>query len=419
MNLPGPILLPLMAACIACAAQPNIILILADDVGQEVLGCYGGESYRTPRLDRLASEGVRFEFAFSMPVCHPTRVTLLTGLYPVQLGNPKWGSFPVRFEKRTFANALKENGYATAVAGKWQLGLLGKDPQQPHRMGFDRYCLFGWHEGPRYWKPHIWQDGNLRKDVEDRYGPDVYCDFLIDFIREHRNGPFLACFPMALCHDVSDDFEPPPPYGPGKKRYENFAEMVGEMDRIVGRLLDGIDDLGLKENTLVIFTADNGTPVNPIIAEQNGKFLREKVVSRRNGMEALPGKGSLKDAGTRVPLILRLPSRVKEGSVIESTMVDCSQFHGALLGAADVAPLPRREAVEGLLGLPTAYSEGRGGYWVRSKRWKLYPEKGRIFDMQADPLELSPVGRRVLDRKAKETIDELEVSAAGIRKDGS
>jgi arylsulfatase A len=136
------------------ASKPNILLILADDVGREVLGCYGGTSYKTPNIDQLAVDGVRFEHSYVMPVCHPTRTTLLTGQYPYRLGHPVWGSFPREAEKRTLPALLRAAGYATAVAGKWQLTLLKDDLEQPRRMGFDKYCLYGWHEGPWYYQPH-------------------------------------------------------------------------------------------------------------------------------------------------------------------------------------------------------------------------------------------------------------------------
>jgi arylsulfatase A-like enzyme len=103
----------------SAAERPNIVYIRADEVGQEVLRCYGGESYPTRHLDRLAAEGMRFRHAYAMPVCHPTRVTLLTGQYPFRLGQPSWGSFPEQAEDRTVAQVLGKAGYATAVAGKW------------------------------------------------------------------------------------------------------------------------------------------------------------------------------------------------------------------------------------------------------------------------------------------------------------
>ena len=147
--------------------RPNIVLIMADDVGCDAIGCYGGESYPTPNIDRLAAGGLRFNHCYSMPACHPTRICLMTGQYPRRLKNPKWGSFPRDVEKNTFGRVLQRAGYATAVAGKWQLSLLGTDLKQPNRMGFEQYSLFGWHEGARYYQPLIWQNGKRRDDVAE------------------------------------------------------------------------------------------------------------------------------------------------------------------------------------------------------------------------------------------------------------
>src|SRR5690606_12513424 len=151
------------------------------------------------QVDALAAAGMRFEHGYVMPVCHPTRTTLLSGRYPFRQDRPQWGSYPRDEEATTFAALLREAGYATAIAGKWQLCLFQEDPQQPRRMGFDEWCLFGWHEGPRYWDPLVYQNGSIRDDTAGRYGPDVYVEFLADFMREHRDGPFLAYYSMALC----------------------------------------------------------------------------------------------------------------------------------------------------------------------------------------------------------------------------
>ena len=137
------------------ADPPNILLIMADDVGVDVLGCYGGQSYKTPRLDELAATGMRFTHCYSMPVCHPTRIALMTGRYPMHLNNPRWGAFPKEAESQTFAHVLKKAGYATAVAGKWQICMMRDDLDHAQRLGFDESCLFGWHEGPRYHSPMI------------------------------------------------------------------------------------------------------------------------------------------------------------------------------------------------------------------------------------------------------------------------
>ena len=156
----------------AAEQRPNILFILADDVGRETLGCYGGESYQTPRIDALAAQGLRFTHGYAMAVCHPTRITLLTGQYPFRFGS-RWGSFPKEAESRTIGHVMKDAGYATAVAGKWQLVLMKTDVRHPQRLGFDDSCLFGWHEGPRYWQTMLYQNGRVRDDVSDRYGPDV------------------------------------------------------------------------------------------------------------------------------------------------------------------------------------------------------------------------------------------------------
>ena len=162
--------------------RPNIIFIMADDLGWSDLSCYGGE-INTPNLDALAENGVRFRHGYSFPVCHPSRVAIMTGKYPHRAGNPAWGDFDRREEAKAIGNVLRQEGYATAVAGKWQLATLRDDPQHPHRLGFDDYSVFGWHEGPRYYQPMIYQNGRVRDDVRDRYGPDVYVEFLTDFMR--------------------------------------------------------------------------------------------------------------------------------------------------------------------------------------------------------------------------------------------
>ena len=239
-----------MADDLRSDARPNIIFILADDVGQEVLGCYGGESYATPNLDHLAKTGMRFRHCYAMPMCHPTRVTLLTGKYPFRLTEsdthiaPRWGTFPAQAESQTFAHKLAQARYATGVFGKWQLALLRDTPDHAYRLGFQESQLFGWHEGPRYHEPLIYHNGKLRSDTLGHYGPDLYVHALVEFVKANRERPFLAFYPMALCHDVTDDLEVPVPHGP-LERYESYPEMVAEMDRAVGRIISALNSLKL------------------------------------------------------------------------------------------------------------------------------------------------------------------------------
>ncbi len=311
--------------------RPNVLLIMADDVGVEALGCYGGESYKTPRLDALAEGGMKFLHCYSMPVCHPTRITLMTGRYPFRTGNPKWGAFPKEEEQHSIGQVMKQAGYATAVAGKWQICMMKNDLNHASRLGFDESCLFGWHEGARYHSPFIYQNGKLLKGLEDSYGPDVYVEFLIDFMRRKKETPFFAYYPMALCHDVTDDLKDPVPFGPDG-HYDSFKTMVEAMDVRVGRLIDSLDELGLRENTLVLFTTDNGSPVRSIYSaevnpnpKKKDTYVRVPIVSRQNGIDVPGGKGSLTNGGTLVPFIANWPGKIKSGQVADD-LVDFSDF---------------------------------------------------------------------------------------------
>ncbi len=380
------------------AEQPNILLILADDVGREVLGSYGGTSYRTPHLDSLATTGMRFDHTYSMPVCHPSRISLLTGRYPFQVGNPEWGTFPRTSETQTLAHSLRDAGYATAISGKWQLTLLKDDLDHPHRLGFDEYCVFGWHEGPRYYRPLIYQNGERRDDVADRYGPEVYTEFLIDFIGRNRDRRFFAFYSMALCHDVTDDLAAPVPFGP-RGRYDSYAEMVAAMDEQIGRLVAAVNELGLREKTLILFTTDNGTAKRSIITAEGGKLIREDVVSRLGEVLVPGGKTELTDGGTRVPTIANWQGTIEPGTLL-GDLIDFSDFFPTLaeLGKAELpagVKLPGRSFAPRLRGEPGpgrewVFSEHQGRSWVRSHDWKLYRD-GRLFHMASDQQELRPV----------------------------
>jgi arylsulfatase A len=382
--------------------QPNIILILADDLGREVLGCYGGTSHQTPNIDRLAAGGVRFTHVFVMPVCHPTRICLLTGQYPFRLGNPAWGTFPVEAESRTLAHVLKSAGYATAVVGKWQLALLRDDLDQPRRLGFDEYCLLGWHEGPWYYQPHIWQNGQRRTDVADRYGPDVIYEYLQDFITRHRSRPFFAFYSMTLCHSETNDLVHPAPVGP-HGRYDNFREMVVKMDGNVGRLMKHLESLGLRDNTLILFLADNGTAGRSLIDAEGDEYVYETIVNRMGEREIPGGKTTLTDWGTRVPCILNWPGMVKPGDVSEM-LVDASDVLPTLADAAS-ASLPAGAPLDGVSMLARrrgaagdrrwVFSAHRDRCFVRDKRWKLFSD-GQFFDSEADPEERQRLDERTL-----------------------
>jgi len=401
----------------ADAARPNLLLIMADDVGREALGCYGGTSYETPRLDQLAGGGMRFAHGYVMPVCHPTRVSLLTGRYPSSLGNPGWGSFPKNTEDKTIAQVLRSAGYATAIAGKWQLALLKKDPAHPHRLGFDQYSLFGWHEGPRYFDPMIYQNGKVRDDLSGRYGPDVYTDFLIEFMKTNREGPFFAFYSMALCHDVTDDLDAPPPLGP-RGRYESYAEMVASMDRQVGKLIDALDKLDLRKETLVLFITDNGTPKSYIATAKEGKLVRQSFRSEWQGEQVRGGKGDLTDLGTRVPWIASWPGKIEPQQVVDD-LVDVTDILPTLAELAG-ADLPQDVKLDGASFAPVltgngpgqrswVHAEHRGRRFVRNRNYKLYDD-GQFYDMQHDPTEQEPLSTDSLSPEAQAAHKKLKAA---------
>ena len=333
-----------------------------------------------------------------MPTCHPTRTTLLTGQYPFRLGHPAWGSFPRDAEPRTLANVLKQAGYATCVVGKWQLALLGNDLDQPHRMGFDAYCLLGWHEGPWYYNPFVWQNGRRRLDVSDQFGPDVITDYAIDFMTRHKDEPFFLWYPTTLCHAETNDLDRPAPVGP-LGRYDSFAEMAAKMDRDVGRLVAAVADLGLHEQTLIIFLADNGTARRHLIDARNGDYIYENIVSKMGGRDIPGGKATLTDWGCRVPLILNWPGKLAPGQASQS-LVDASDFLPSLAALAG-AQLPEGVRLDGRVTLLRTdgqavaerrwvFAEHEGQCCVRDQRWKLYDD-GRFIDAQSDPDEQRPL----------------------------
>ena len=228
---------------------------MVDDLGKEWISCYGGEGIETPHVDALAAGGMTFRNAWSMPQCTPTRVTLLTGQYPFRHGwtnhwdVPRWGA-GAHFDpglNLSFPLVLREAGYKTAAAGKWQIDDFRVEPRAMDAAGFDRWCMWTGYEtgnppsGRRFWDPYIAADGVSRTHA-GRFGPDVYCDFLIAFMREHRDQPMLLYFPMALTHGPLTTTPDEPDVGEGQAR---FPAMVRYMDKLVGRLVAELETLGI------------------------------------------------------------------------------------------------------------------------------------------------------------------------------
>ncbi len=389
--------------------RPNIVFILADDFGHELVGAAGGRSYATPEIDRLASTGTRFEHCYSQPLSTPTRVQILTGLYNQRNYTRRGHLDPAA---KTFPQALREAGYRTCMGGKWE---LSGGPEAPGIFGFDEYLLWQLSgRGSRYANPLLERDGEVLQHNSGEYGPDLIADFLCDFIRRNRNRPFFAFHSLLLTHPP---FEPTPrsadwnPRSPGVTTGEgdrkHFSDMVAHADHVVGRILATLDELGLKEKTLVIFTADNGTA--------------KGVVSRFADRVVTGGKGETTDAGTHVPLIASWPGVVPQGAVSRD-LVDSTDFFPTILEAARV-PSPVHLGLDGRSLLPRLRGEkveARG--WVyswfdrdggptgiesaRDQRFKLYGD-GRLYEVEHDPGETRDLSRAPLDVEAKAACDKL------------
>ena len=400
----------LLVPCgVAQPSPPNIVLIMADDLGYETLGCYGGTSYSTPHLDAMAANGVRFDHAYATPLCTNTRVQLMTGKY----NNRNWQAFGILSPKETtFGHLLQRAGYKTCIAGKWQLrsydppdypgaNLRRNSGMHPRDAGFDEYCL--WHtghtesKGSRYANPHIDRNGQIIPNTDGQYGPDVWTDYLIDFIERHQNDSFFVYFPMALPHNP---FVPTPASDawkrPALRQQEDvkFAkDMIEYTDTLVGRILQQLDKLKLTHKTVILFYSDNGT--------------NQKIRSKLGKRVVRGGKGLPTDLGMRVPLIAAGAVQGK-GRVIEN-LVDSTDFLPTLTEIVG-APNPRDTdghsfwpQLSGRNDEPRKWvyldHDPRPGWdkdrfhlirFCRDKRFKLY-EDGRLIDVVADPLEESPI----------------------------
>ena len=417
---------------------PNIVLILADDLGYTDLACYGSRYYETPHIDRMASQGMRFTDGYTCgPNCQPTRAALVSGQYGPRTGvytvgsieRFDWRSRPLRpvdnvealpLDKVTIAQALKAAGYATGMFGKWHLGEQGE--HHPARRGFDEAIV------------SAGQHFNFRTNPPVAYPPGSYlADFLtdkaIDFIRRHKEAPFflyLSHFAVHSPHEAKPEgierFKPKP--AAGGHRDPTYAAMIASLDESVGRVIALLDELRLSENTLLIFSSDNGGV---------GGYAREGISGAGGITDNAPlrgGKGMLYDGGIRVPYIFRWPSRIAPGSVCDQPI--CSvDLYPTLLEVAG-ARAPADHPLDGVSYLPLLLGAGKArlgreaifwhfpgylgagqGSWrttpagaIRAGDWKLleFFEDGRLelYDLRNDMGE-----QRNLAADKPETVKQL------------
>ena len=399
----------------AAAAQPkpNIVLILADDFGARDLGCYGNQYFATPNIDRLAAAGVRFTNAYAAcPVCSPTRASIMTGRYPVRTGVTDWipgrvsdpkgpvttprTATELRLTEITIAEALKPAGYRSASVGKWHLGGEGFYPTD---QGFD-VNAGGNQSGspPRSPKPYFgpFELPNLSAKEGD-FLPELLTKAVVGFIEQNKANPFFIYFPHYSVHLPLGAPEADVARHRAKAdgRYEpTYAAMVEAMDRSVGSVLDAIDNAGVADRTLVIFFSDNGG----LNFEGKGK------VRITNNAPFRAGKGHLYEGGIREPLLMRLPGRIRPGSVVDTPVLSID-FFPTICALAGV----KSGKVDGVNLLPLVSGgklRGRALYWhyphysnqggepgsaIRYGDWKLmeFHADGRreMFNLREDVSE--------------------------------
>jgi arylsulfatase len=453
----------------APARPPNIVLLYADDLGYAEVGAYGQARIRTPNIDRLAAEGIRFTAHYSgSAVCAPSRAVLLTGKHTghaairdnKEMGG--WGpdepegQWPLPAEERTLAEMLGEHGYATGAMGKWGLGGPGSEGA-PNRQGFDRfYGYLCQRVAHNYYPTHLWSDdqrdllpGNEYFDSHQRieeppsepsgweryrgstYAPDRIAEAALEFIRDHADDPFFLYFPTIVPHvslQVPEDslveydgaFDDGPYLGdrgylPHPQPRAAYAAMVTRMDRRVGQIVDLIEELGLGENTLILFSSDNGPTFN---GGTDSEFFDSAGPFR--GL-----KTELYEGGIRVPLIARWPGRIDAGGVSDHVSAQWDLLPTIL----EAAGLPVPDGLDGVSLMPTLVGsvtqpEHDLLYWelgrqqaVREGDWKLVRRGDRdgvirteLYDLSADIAE-----SRDLSAERPEVVERLLARAAAAR----
>lgn len=392
---------------------PNIVIILADDIGYEIPQYSGGQSYQTPTINMLASSGMQFTHCYSTPNCTPSRVMLLTGKYNFR-NYTDWAT--LNPSEKTIANVLKDNGYQTCVAGKWQLD--GGDASIK-AFGFNNYLVWdpfgnndtlGNEEGRgRYKNPDLYQNGAFlsAQEVKGKYADDLFADYICNFIQNTSNRPMFIYYPMDLCHTP---FSPTPDdpefrsFNPDldKPDIKFFPSMVKYMDKKIEQIVDKLKWAGVYDNTYIFFSADNGTS--------------DTVVSLFQGRNIQGGKGSTTEFGTHVPLIVSGASKILPGSS-NSRMVDFTDFFSTILDICkiDKSSLTSYGQLDGISFYPQLRGINNANklrtwaytYWKPNTRvpaqfkvyaqtsgYKLYDSetnKNRFYNLLTDSAELTPI----------------------------
>jgi arylsulfatase A len=406
--------------------RPNIVYIIADDLGYAEVGCYGQKKIKTPNIDKLAAQGMRFTQHYSgNPVCAPSRCVLMTGKHSGhsqvrankqvggkegwELGSTIGGQWPLEAGTVTVAKILREAGYTTGAFGKWGLGRVGTTGD-PNKQGFDHfYGYICQRQAHTYYPNHLWRDGRVewieanKGGKEGAYSHDLIADEALKFVKANKDMPFFLYVPFTIPHvalqvpeDSLAEYKgkwPDPPYTGDKGYFPHpnpracYAAMVTRMDRDVGRIMSLLKELKLEDNTIVMFTSDNGPTFN---GGSDSKFFESARPLR--GLKA-----SVYEGGIRVPFIVRWPGKIRAGSTSEHI---CA-FWDFLPTCCELIGADAPADIDGISILPTLlgrrgkqkkheylYWELRGQQGVRMGRWKavrLKPnQKIQLYDLDKD-----------------------------------
>ncbi|MCX6329919.1 MAG: sulfatase-like hydrolase/transferase [Bacteroidia bacterium] len=364
------------------ARKPNIIFILADDLGIGDVRCYGADNYRTPNIDKLASQGIRFINAYTAPLSGPSRATILTGRHVFRTGatNQDATGLMKPSEEIMMPTYLKKAGYITASIGKW-----GQLPLNPSDFGFDHYLKF---QGSGiYWntqqkgKTYL-VDGKLKDLKDNEYMPDMMHKDLVDFMAKHKDQPFYIYYSLSHVHA---EILPTPDSKADSK--DIYADNISYMDKLVGKLVAELEKLKLADNTILVFFGDNGTAA--------GHAARATIGGRR----LIGQKGTMLEGGSLEPLIVYWPGVTPIGKISHDLIsaVDFVPTFAEIAGA----DLPKDKIIDGQSfnaqihgqkGNPRSsiFVQLANNYYVRNSDWKLN-QSGELFDMSKAPFEEIPV----------------------------
>ena len=361
-------------------SKPNIIFILSDDLGVDILSCFGSDQYKTPHLDALATGGMKFTHAYAAPLCGPSRALIMTGRYAFRTGavNQDRVALITPEKEVMMPKILKGAGYVTASFGKWgQLGLT------PGAFGFDEYLNFKgsgifWNTQP---KGKEYDLNGKQVELKDKeYMPDLVQKLAVDFITRNQDKPFYLYYPMSHIHG---DILPTPDSKEGASAKELYADNIVYHDKLVGQLIAELEKLKLREKTLIVYVGDNGTA-------KGGAELSTVGGKKING-----SKGSMLEGGSLVPMIVNWPGTTPAGTVC-ADMIDFSDYVPTFAAVAG-AKLPENVIIDGQSFLPQikgkkgtprewAYVQLARMWYLRDMNWKLN-EKGELYDMSGAPFE--------------------------------